>query len=234
MSLSFPPQQARRGDQDQDPGGRGVPHPADLCSVLAQTPHPTPRSQTGPSGCPRRSLSLPSPPPPFLVRPGGRGLGAGVRGTWGGPHVGQTPAPPPRPQGQPAIYSPLRLGRWAQLLGHWEPSGRGSRRVPGPAWVSQGGRAGQEPGSRPACPPRGRPGPASLWALPGRPQPPARGGVVGGGQSHPLLCPRWVGDGPEEWGLRTLAQAAVGETEGPGGTALPKPASGSPSRIQAA
>lgn len=131
--------------------------------------------------------------------------------------MGQTHAPPPRPRGQTAIYSPLRLGRWAQLLGPWERSGRDSRRVPRPAWVSQGGRAGQEPGSRPACPPRGRPGPASLWALSGRPQLPARRGC-GRRAVVPPLSPRWVRGGPEERGVLDLwLRLQSGKRRGPEG-----------------
>ena len=172
------------------------PHSADLHSVLGQA---RPLRDGRPWAGHGRVSRCPHPLPSSLCALAGRGLGGSASGTWGGPHVGQTPAPPPRPQGHRATYSPLRLERWAQLLGPWEPSGRDSRRVPGPAWVSQGGRAGQEPGRRSARPPSGRPSPASLWALPGRP-PLLAPRDCGKRAILTRLSPRWVRGGPEEQG----------------------------------
>lgn len=129
----------------------GLPQPADLSLARLAC------SLTGALGQAKAESLAASTPSPAPCVPGGRAAGSGgsAGGTWGGPHVGQTPTPPPGPQGRGASYSPLWLGRWAQLLGPWERSSRDSRRVPR-ASLGESGRAGgtgaREPPPRPPAP----------------------------------------------------------------------------------
>lgn len=67
--------------------------------------------------------------------------------------MGPTPTPPPGPQKRRATYSPLGAdaGPNSWVPGS-EADGTPEKLVPGPGWVSQGGRDGSREPPRPAPP----------------------------------------------------------------------------------